>query len=243
MFNQDIVKDLLSPIQISTYLNENEEKNFDSREKWPDAIKPLKHQENCSACWAIAGASVLSDRFRISKCDIGELSPQDLLSCDKLDHGCYGGTPLHVWSWLSTKGIATEECFPYVSGNGTVPECSNKCQDKKKAVRYKARSAAIIPPQFIISDLMANGPQEAAFLVFDDFLRYSKGVYKHKKGELLGAHSVKLIGFGIEKGTKYWLMANSWGEEWGEGGFFKIRRGKNECGVESMVFAGTPQCD
>merc|ERR1711970_1169222 len=58
-----------------------------------------------------------------------------------------------------------------------------------------------------------------------------------------GGHAVKMIGWGSESGTDYWLVANSWGTtQWGEGGFFKIKRGTNECGIESMgpPYAGMP---
>jgi cathepsin B len=58
----------------------------------------------------------------------------------------------------------------------------------------------------------------------------------------LGGHSVKVVGFGAEGGVKYWTVANSWNEEFGEGGFFRIRRGTDECGIESLaVVAGLPK--
>ena len=74
-----------------------------------------------------------------------------------------------------------------------------------------------------------------------------------------GGHAVKIIGWGVESGTDYWLVANSWNTSWGEQvpkadeharahactpacaqGYFKIRRGHNECGIESQVYAGHP---
>lgn len=56
----------------------------------------------------------------------------------------------------------------------------------------------------------------------------------------MGSQSVKLIGWGKENGVPYWLMVNSWGPQWGDKGLFKIRRGKNHCGVESSPTAGIP---
>ena len=64
------------------------------------------------------------------------------------------------------------------------------------------------------------------------------GVYEHKSGSMLGGHAIKLLGWGTENGVDYWLVANSWNPDWGDNGFFKIRRGTDECGIESNVVAG-----
>lgn len=89
-------------------------------------------------------------------------------------------------------------------------------------------------------ELVTNGPIEAVFDVFEDFLTYQSGVYSRTKGKHLGAHAIKILGYGVENGVKYWLCANSWNEEWGDKGFFKIRRGRDECGIETSGVAGLP---
>ena len=62
------------------------------------------------------------------------------------------------------------------------------------------------------------------------------GVYYHTYGGMLGRHAVKIIGWGTENGNPYWLVANSWGKNWGGlGGFFKIYRGNNQCGIEGGI--------
>ena len=83
-----------------------------------------------------------------------------------------------------------------------------------------------------------HGPVEAAFTVYQDFLTYKSGVYKHVKGPQLGGHAIKIMGWGVEDGAKYWLVANSWNEDWGDMGTFKILRGSDHCGIESGVVAG-----
>ena len=84
---------------------------------------------------------------------------------------------------------------------------------------------------------MTNGPVETGFLVYEDFIAYSSGIYKYTEGSLLGGHAVKVLGWGTENGIEYWIAANSWGEKWGENGFFKIQKG--ECGFEREFITGT----
>ena len=50
-----------------------------------------------------------------------------------------------------------------------------------------------------------------------------------------------MLGWGVENGTKYWLMANSWNTDWGDKGFFKILRGKDECGIIDDINTGIPK--
>jgi cathepsin B len=76
--------------------------------------------------------------------------------------------------------------------------------------------------------------------VFTDFLTYKSGVYHRISGKSLGGHAVKIIGWGVENSMPYWLVANSWNEEWGDKGFFKIKRGIDECGIEGSIMAGIP---
>jgi len=93
-------------------------------------------------------------------------------------------------------------------------------------------------PNSIEKEIMKHGPVEGAFTVYQDFLTYKSGVYTHEKGPELGGHAIKIMGWGVEGGVKYWLVANSWNEDWGDAGTFKILRGEDHCGIESGVVAG-----
>jgi C1A family cysteine protease len=88
--------------------------------------------------------------------------------------------------------------------------------------------------------IMSGGPVETAFTVHSDFEHYVGGIYHHVSGDMAGGHAVRIVGWGVEAGQKYWKVANSWNPYWGEKGYFRIRRGSNECGIEDEVTFSAP---
>lgn len=227
-------------------------KEFDARQRWGPCVHPIRSQLKCGSCWSFAGTEALSDRFCIAGKDL-ILSPQYLVSCDGSDDGCGGGRLSSAWQYMNKHGIATDSCVEYTSGNGTAPKCMRKCEDGEKITLYRTKSAYSVvnffdfgtqATQKIQAEIFKNGPIEAGYNVFQDFLQYKGGVYSHREGNMVGGHAVKMIGWGEDPvGGPYWLIANSWGPEWGENGFFRIARGKNECGIERDVWAGIPDVD
>ncbi|PFX22888.1 cathepsin B-like [Stylophora pistillata] len=199
------------------------------------------------------------------------ISAEDLLSCcGSCGMGCNGGFPESAWRYWVESGLVTggqynshKGCQPYlvkacdhhVVGklqpcSKTIvptPRCEKKCEpgynvsyedDKRygKSSYYVGSSV-----EQIQKEIMTNGPVEGAFTVYSDFPSYKSGVYQHTTGVHLGGHAIKILGWGTENDTPYWLVANSWNTDWGDKGYFKILRGKDECGIESAVVAGMPK--
>merc|ERR1712093_795166 len=205
----------------------------------------IENQERCGSCWAFSATEVLADELCfLSKGKVQmELSAQDLVSCDRTNMGCNGGMLGAAWIYMERSGVATWECLPYTSGNGTTGQCPSQCADGSPIKRYHATGAKHITSLFgradkIAEQLMTYGVAQAAFTVYADFMQYKSGVYVHKTGNELGGHVVKIVGFGELNGVPYWKVANSWGDSWGMDGFFLIKRGDNECGFEADVWMG-----
>jgi len=222
---------------------------FDSRTQWPGAIHPIRNQEQCGSCWAFGATEALSDRFAIETnlATNVVLSPQDLVSCDVgQNEGCNGGYPIVAWQYMQATGVVADECYPYTSGNGVTGNCllkkgQEKCPNSTVSYAiYNAASAYAIGTTVaaLQTEIMTNGPIEVAFDVYEDFFSYTSGVYVHKTGALAGGHAVKMIGWGTLNGVAYWTVANSWAVTWGMEGFFLIKRGVDECGIESAGVAG-----
>ncbi|KHJ88407.1 papain family cysteine protease [Oesophagostomum dentatum] len=129
--------------------------------------------------------------------------------------------------------------------NEDTPPCRRICQlsysKKYNEDKIYALSAYDLPEKNETAmqiEIMKNGPIQAGYIVYTDFFYYKKGIYKHSWGWQEGGHAIKVIGWGVENGTKYWRISNSWNSDWGEDGYFRILRGTNECQLESWVSAG-----
>nr|AAD38132.1 vitellogenic cathepsin-B like protease [Aedes aegypti] len=239
---------------------------FDAREKWPEcpSLREIRDQGCCGSCWAVSAASAMTDRWCVrskgkEQFIFGSL---DLLSCcHSCGQGCRGGTLGPAWQFWVEKGLSSggplnsrQGCHPYPIGECRIPgededtpKCSNKCRSGYNVTdvwqdRHIGRVAYSLPndERKIMEEIFINGPVQAAFHTYLDLHAYKSGIYRHVWGPLSGGHAVKLLGWGVENGVKYWLVANSWGREWGENGFFKMVRGENHCGIEENIHAGLP---
>lgn len=239
-------------------------KSFDARQKWQFKISRPRDQGWCGSSWAFSTATVATDRLAIESngTEAVPLSPQHLISCDRLaEQSCAGGTVVRAWQYLRRHGVASEQCYPYTSGNTGVkgkceiPPYSNfttlNC-DVKPQKHIDREALYHTEPAYRISskesdiqyEIMTDGPVQAMMRVNQEFFYYNGGVYSstgHDDPQDAGYHSVRLIGWGeefsnfISGPVKYWLAINSWGTQWGEEGLFKIRRGVNESGIEENI--------
>jgi cathepsin B len=214
---------------------------FDSRTQWPDYIHDVRDQAQCGSCWAFGAAESLSDRLAIATKGATNLvlSPQYLVSCDTSSQGCGGGYPDKAWVFMTNTGIPSDECVPYTSGGGQTGTCPSTCADGSEIVFHHAKNSYQVKGESAMqAELMKGGPFEVCFAVYQDFFSYSSGVYTKTSSSLAGYHAVKILGWGVEDGVKYWLVQNSWGTSWGLEGSFKIRRGTDECGIEQGPIGG-----
>ncbi|XP_054163771.1 cathepsin B-like [Oppia nitens] len=92
-------------------------------------------------------------------------------------------------------------------------------------------------------EIMTNGPVVVGgYILYDDFLLYKSGIYSNLiKGPNRGPHAMKILGWGVENGVDYWLVANSWNTHWGDKGFVKILKGVNECHIDYEITTALPK--
>merc|ERR1711871_23647 len=228
---------------------------------------PTRLQGDCGSCFAIAAVSALEIRVAIATKgkEKPTLSPQEVVSCSMTNQGCAGGYPFLVGKHAHDFGIVPEKCMYYQAGDRDDASCSHRCQHptalyKTKGYGYVGGYYGACSEVEMMRELYANGPIVVGFQAPADLQLYHSGIFshtddtvdkrEHKNGMNMVKglpweatnHAVLLFGWGVEDGKKYWIVKNSWGEFWGENGFFRMNRGVDDCAFESMaVTVGTPQ--
>jgi hypothetical protein len=178
---------------------------------------------------------------------------------------CQGNSLYNAAIYIFLEGITTTDCVPnYIVTDPYVitPTCvevsgadGDICLNKVDAQRwFRAKAVYTIggsTPSYLEQNIMREiykfGPVSAGFTVFEDFLEWEPksedDIYTHSdksSKEAGGGHAVKIVGWGTKNGIDYWIIANSWGEKWGNKGYFKMQRNIPECELEKNVVALLP---
>lgn len=78
----------------------------------------------------------------------------------------------------------------------------------------------------LMLERLASGPIAVRLTVDSSFFEYTGGVFTSTMCGGPPNHVVVIVGAGVEpsSGLPYWLIRNSWGPDWGEGGHMRILR-------------------
>ena len=214
-------------------------------------VSPIRNQGSCGSCYAFGSMAMLEARVRLMSNNSMQpvFSTQDIVSCSEYSQKCEGGFPyLIAGKYGEDFGVVEESCLPYTGHDST--SCSKEHSGCKRwrttKYHYIGGYYGACNEQLMQLELAQNGPIAVSFEVTKDFQAYKKGIYhKVELGDGFNPweitnHVVAIVGYGVENGVKYWTVKNSWGESWGEDGFFRIIRGTDELSIESMAVAVTP---
>uniref|UniRef100_A0AAV2KSI1 Peptidase C1A papain C-terminal domain-containing protein n=1 Tax=Knipowitschia caucasica TaxID=637954 RepID=A0AAV2KSI1_KNICA len=200
-------------------------------------VTEVKDQGYCGSCWAFSTTGAIEGQLYKQTGQIVSLSEQNLVDCSKPygTYGCNGAWMANAYDYVISNGLMTTNAYPYTSVD------TQACYyDSRLAVAH-IKDYRFIPKgdEQALADAVATiGPITVAIDAdHASFLFYSSGIYDEPSCNPSNlSHAVLLVGYGSEGGEDFWIIKNSWGTSWGEGGYMRIlRNGKNTCGVASYA--------
>ncbi|SOV78010.1 falcipain 2 [Plasmodium sp. gorilla clade G3] len=209
-----------------------------------NGVTPVKDQKNCGSCWAFSSIGSVESQYAIRKNKLITLSEQELVDCSFKNFGCNGGLINNAFEdMIELGGICPDNDYPYVS------DAPNLCNIDRCVEKYGIKNYLSVPDNKLKEALRFLGPISISVAVSDDFAFYKEGIFDGECGEELN-HAVMLVGFGMKeivdpstkKGEKhyYYIIKNSWGQQWGERGFINIETDesglKRKCGLGTDAF-------
>ena len=233
--------------------------NFDCRNiEGVNYDSPVRKQGECGSCYAIAAISVLESRIRIKTNNQHKplLSVASSIACSRYNQGCDGGYPYLIGKHGREFGLVDESCQRYSEDDSVcVKECFNKKTYKVSDYGYVGDYYGGTNEEAMMKEVFNNGPIVVAINASSELYYYSGGIFTSNARRVEGSfekevkpweftnHAVTCVGWGEENVNgsteKYWILKNSWGQNWGDKGYFKLKRGM--ASAEAQAIFLTPE--
>ena len=219
----------------------------------------------CGACWVFSATSAVADRLNILRNRAWPniiLAPQPVLSCYDYDQeniqGCRGGDHMNTYEYIQTYGLTDESCSPYQAASyyqsGHVGEIIVNCTDKLVCSNCSPDGRCWVPVSYELwfveqwgnltglgetgmIQALQDGPISCSICATADFEANYVGfeIWVDHTGCTETNHDISVVGYGVENGTKYWIVRNSWGTYFGYNGYFRVIRGVSDPTLNMLI--------
>jgi cathepsin L len=210
----------------------------------------IRNQGDCGSCWAIATASVLEAHYEIYKGSPRTFSAQQIVACTPNprhcggDGGCKGATAELAMDWVLKNGCPedSDSSSGGVCSTGSPTLAMAQILSDRNAASAAAVSLGMTGWETLpknqydpLARALAERGPVAVSVAADAWFNYESGIFNNCGKDAIIDHAVVALGYGEEAGHKYWVIQNSWGQDWGENGHIRLQRhdGDEYCGMNN----------
>ena len=207
-----------------------------ARFNWNAHFGPAKDQGSCGSCWAFAAVGAIEGNYSKNFGQKLVFAEQQLVDCSSYTNGCRGSDPRNAMRYIQESGIAYQNAYSYISGITTAPGACRYTQIKPNYVLSNTEFChSATCTRAVIQGMLSKGPLVA--LIDGE----GNGIFKSYKTGIIDMpcananHAIIMTGLDFDGSRNFYLGRNSWGEDWGEKGNFKIyvRDSDRTCFMES----------
>jgi len=207
----------------------------------------VRDQGLCGGCWAFAATAVIEAHFFRIEHQTKKMSAQYLLDCTSSNNRCVSGTAMQAFEFIKTRGHVVEaDSNQFRCQNPQSLACQQStCSTSDSGSGKYIRPGPDFTPYWIAEDMdsVITALQLGPLVVHLDgsseaFRSHTRGIFREDQCSRQNiGHTMVMVGYGSENGVDYWRIKNSWGTDWGVGGFIRLHRGEgiNTCGVLSQI--------
>ena len=202
------------------------------------AVTGVKNQGRCGGCWAFAASGALEGLHYLKKKKLVSFSDQQMIDCASSygNQGCDGGLMSLAFQYTADHGIQPEKTYEYAAK-------VSQCKHSPKKVTFRNKGFKEVPANNheALKAAVAKQPVSVGIQANSMTLQlFKSGVITANCGTQLD-HGVLIVGYDkTPKGQEYWIVKNSWGAQWGLGGYFHVAMGSHNdgaglCGINMMA--------
>ena len=202
-------------------------------------VSPVKNQHQCGSCAAFSNMALVEICFKKLTGVFGDYSEQEFIDCGFGENGALGCNGAFPWAYVKTwaeeeMSLTHESLYPYLNQEPRM-FCPNNLKPYNQGAKVtksyytyagdeETMKKLVIEHGAVVTSVCSTGP----------FEEYEGGVFSGCTSDFTD-HAVAVVGYGTDNGVDYWLIKNSWGPDWGEQGYIRLKRGVKMCGIGKVL--------